>query len=70
MLTLREYTDRMQAEYIHRVIQSTGGNVAKATRILGVNRTAFYKTLERLRYRERYPTRKRPVLTVKGWDEG
>ncbi|WP_025321836.1 sigma 54-interacting transcriptional regulator [Deferrisoma camini] len=45
--TLAEARRRFELEYLVRVLQMTGGNVTRAARIAGRNRTEFYRLLRR-----------------------
>jgi len=47
LLSFAEARDRFEYEYLSRLLQTTGGNVAQAARLADRNRTEFYKLLKR-----------------------
>ncbi len=48
ILPLKEFKHRAEREYLARVLRSTGGNVAAAARLLGVQRTHLHERLAAL----------------------
>ena len=45
ILPLREVVRDFERTYIHRAIQTCGGNMTQAARLLGVHRTQLYRKL-------------------------
>ena len=47
-LTLRDLRDRIEKDYVLACLQSTGGNVSQAARILGIERSNLHKKMRAL----------------------
>jgi two-component system response regulator GlrR len=46
-MTLTDFVQTQISSYLHNLLAETKGNVAKAARLAGRNRTEFYRVLKR-----------------------
>jgi two-component system nitrogen regulation response regulator NtrX len=53
MTTLRQARELFEREYIARVVGSCGGNMSRAARVLGLERSHLYRKLRALGLRPR-----------------
>ena len=51
-LSLREYREQNESQYIQQLMEETGNNISKVSKILDVDRTYLYKKLKKLGIRE------------------
>lgn len=51
-LSLREYREQNESQYIQQLMEETGNNISKVSKILDVDRTYLYKKLKKLEIRE------------------
>ena len=49
---LDDFLGDMEKRYINAALDLSGGNLSKAARLLGINRTTLYSRLERLNSNE------------------